>query len=330
MKIVAVPLCLLLMIGVAAADEPALETLLEGLDRPTAVVVQPQSGKVFVAESGAGRIVVVADDKSTRQAIVADKPAASGHARSPLQLVFFDQATLLVADGGFTAGAEKLRLFGIAEKGTPFKYPADARTEVTLATSDDKPLGAIASLAMGKGNLYAAIEAADGGLVARSVVSGTKFSIMQPFTAIEPGRFTAIAVSPRGEVVASRITKGESGPACSLAFFSSSTGRKLMELEAGLTEITALAYDPQTGLLYALNGSALDGSALDGSENSGGLYRLDRALSSEATPGVMATKIVGLERPTAMAFAAEGSLYITLRGGNDAANGRLVRLTPGE
>ena len=44
--------------------EPTVETVLEGLQNPVAVVLQPETEVIFVAESGAGRVIRIVDGKA--------------------------------------------------------------------------------------------------------------------------------------------------------------------------------------------------------------------------------------------------------------------------
>jgi hypothetical protein len=64
-------------------------------------------------------------------------------------------------------------------------------------------------------------------------------------------------------------------------------------------------------------------------EGEGGLFRLDAAAM-----GVKATKIAGLDKPTALAFAPDGTLYLTVVGPKKAdenapKEGKLLKIAPG-
>ena len=62
LHLAAIVLTLLFASSVDAGDEsnrPKIEPILTGLDNPCAIAVHPSSGELYVAESGAGRIVRV-------------------------------------------------------------------------------------------------------------------------------------------------------------------------------------------------------------------------------------------------------------------------------
>ncbi len=109
-----------------------------------------------------------------------------------------------------------------------------------------------------------------------------------------------------------------------LSFYSGKNRRLLLRLKTDLFDVTALAYSPKTELLYATDFAWMEPKA-------GGLYRLDMALVG-GVQGVKATRIVELDRPTAMVFAGDGTLYLTTIGGKENANsktGQVLKITGG-
>ena len=110
---------LLTMVALAAASAAAddavkVDVVLTGLTNPCGVAIQPNTGSVFVSDTGAGRIVRLsaeATDKSTP--VVTGFPQA-GEANSkeptygvgPLGLVFLDQNTLVAGEGALKQGDE--------------------------------------------------------------------------------------------------------------------------------------------------------------------------------------------------------------------------------
>jgi hypothetical protein len=102
-----------------------------------------------------------------------------------------------------------------------------------------------------------------------------------------------------------------------------------MALPTGLRDVVALAYSPSSNRLYAAD---LAWSAA----GEGGIYRLD-AGKVDGRSGLKAIKIASLERPTALAFAADNTLYAVALGApmkdgdkqdQDAAKkGMLVKIT---
>jgi glucose/arabinose dehydrogenase len=117
----------------------------------------------------------------------------------------------------------------------------------------------------------------------------------------------ALVVSKRGEMVV-----GESGTLdkphdSAISFYNpKDKGRLLLTVATGLNDIVGLAYSPRSGNLYALD--------LAWSESKeAGLYRIDAARQG-GQMSAKAVKIIALERPTALAFASDGTLYVTLLG----------------
>src|SRR5262249_4189782 len=107
-----------------------------------------------------------------------------------------------------------------------------------------------------------------------------------------------------------------------LSFYSAKTGKLLMNLETKLYDITGLAYSPKTGLLYATDFAWMK-------PDEGGLFRLDAAPG-----GVKVTKIASLDKPTALSFAPDGTLYLTVVGPkgeseNAPKQGKLLKIAPG-
>jgi hypothetical protein len=84
-----------------------------------------------------------------------------------------------------------------------------------------------------------------------------------------------------------------------------------------------LAYSPRSGNLYALDLAWSDAKEA-------GLYRID-ASRQDGQMSAKAVKIASLEKPTALAFASDGTLYITLLGaaaeGAKEKPGQVVKIT---
>ena len=103
------------------AQEPASETLLSGLTNPSGVAVQPETGIVFVADSGTGRVVRVVEGKA--EVVIQGFPLDSygkepSYAVGPLGLTFLDKDRLVVGGGGLPDGEELLRVYKLPAEGT--------------------------------------------------------------------------------------------------------------------------------------------------------------------------------------------------------------------
>jgi DNA-binding beta-propeller fold protein YncE len=314
--------------------EPQVTTVLEGLVNPCGIAVQPETGRVFVSESGAGRIIQV-DAAGKAQDVVVGSPTelygpGPKYTIGPLGLAFFDKNTLVVGDGGYPDGQEFLRVFSLPADGKTLDYATGAQQQAgPLAASDTaKPEGNFYGVAVNKTVVFVACNGDDAeGWIARAPIDGTKFGKLERFIAtkraVQVAAPAAIAIGPRGELVVGQLGELNRPGDSQLTFYSSSTGKKLLNLETGLHDITALAYHPKTGLLYALD-FAWSRPA------DGGLYRIDRSTQAGDSP-VKVTKIAALERPTALAFTPDGAAYVATMGsppdGETAApTGRLLKI----
>ena len=96
------------------------QTVLDGLDNPCAVAIQPETGDIFVSDSGAGRIIRVVDGKA--QDVITDFPGdvygkGPMYNIGPLGLGFISKDILVVGGGGQKDGDELLRVYKVPEKG---------------------------------------------------------------------------------------------------------------------------------------------------------------------------------------------------------------------
>jgi len=103
-----------------AAAEVKTETIVSGLNNPCGVAIQPETGHVFVSDSGAGKIIRIVNGKA--------EDVVTGSAKDvygkgpmydigPLGMVFLDKNTLVVGDGGYKDGEEYVRVYTVTEAG---------------------------------------------------------------------------------------------------------------------------------------------------------------------------------------------------------------------
>jgi DNA-binding beta-propeller fold protein YncE len=316
----------------AAAQQEA-ETVLENLTNPCGIAVQPETGHVFVSDSGAGRIVRVVDGKA--QNVVTDFPLdvygkGPKYDIGPLGLAFLDKDTLVVGGGGLVDTDELVRIYTVPAAGEPaIKADAMKASLGPLPHSEElKAEGNYYGVAVNKSGIYVTCNGDDTkGWVSMASLDGTKFGEFKRFIAtkelVQVDAPVAIATSPQGVLVVGQmgeITIPEDGL---LTFYHAETGKMLMNLETGLFDITGLAYSPK-GHLYATDFAWM-------APEEGGLFRLDSKGEGQDQT-ISAVKITGLDKPTSLAFGDDGALYIATIGASDDESektGKLIKLAPG-
>lgn len=332
--------CLCLAAGwclAAVAQDAKVETVVGGLSNPCGVAVQPETGHVFVADSAAGRVVRVVDGRL--EDVITGYPKdvygkGPFYDIGPLGLVFLDKNTLVVGDGGFKDGEEFIRIYSVPEAGKPalnFDKDAKAKSGPIAAADGIVGEGNMYALAATKAAIYVTCNGDDTkGWVAKVDITGSKFGNLERFIptkeAVEVDAPVGITISERGEIVVGQMGEINKPHDSLLTFYSAKTGMKIMNLETGLNDITAVAYSPKTKLLYATDFAWM-------ATTEGGLFRLDSDPRNTAT-SLKTVKIAGLDKPTAMAFAPDGTLYITVVGPKKAdenapQEGSLVKIVPG-
>ena len=324
-----------LAVGLSAiAQDVEVETVLSGLDNPSGIAVQPGTGDVFVSDSAGLRVVKFSPSNPGQSVdVITGFPESTYgtgpvHKIGPLGLLFLGPNSLVVGGGGLADSAELLRFYDLPAGGEVLS--ADNMSHVL------GPLTKSEQTTTGEGNFYDLAATSDAifitsngddtkGWVLRVVLEdGKPAGDLETYIAtkvatevdapvgieVKPGTDGPLLVGQMGE-----ITKpGDS----LLTFYDPSNGEMLMNLETGLFDITALAYSP-SDKLYTLDYAWMD-------TTEGGLFRLD-----EADGGVVAIKVVSLDKPTAMVFGADGALYITVFGtaeeGSDEKPGKVLKIT---
>jgi DNA-binding beta-propeller fold protein YncE len=235
----------------------------------------------------------------------------------PLGLAFLDKDHLVVGDGSRVDGQELLRIY---------KVSAEAPSKPASEDSAVQTLGPITAeegvTVKGEGNFYGVAVGADAIFVTcngddtKGWIAKVELKEGQPDGKLTPSISTkvaieehdgtvcdapvAIAFSPDGK----SLVVGQMGemtvPGDSLlTFYNPDDGKLTKSYKTGLSDIAGLAYSPKTGKLYATDFSWHDTSQ-------GGLFEL--AIDGDE---VKATKIIGLDKPAAIAFDEQGNLYLT-------------------
>jgi DNA-binding beta-propeller fold protein YncE len=300
----------------APSQSVKAETVVGGLNSPCGVAIQPETGTLFVSDSGEGRICRIVEGKlepviagSRRNALA----LSAKHQVGPLGLLFLDRERLVVGDGGYGEGQDCVRVFKLpAASAEPLNYEDSGLLKLgpLAAEGDFKATGSFFGLAANKAGLYVTSTGKDHSSILKAEIRGTKLGDL---TRIDPSPTpsvsqhpTPIVVSMRGELVVAETGRPDASDESVLKFYSARTDEPLLSLKTGLHSVTALGYSPKSGLLYATNfASSRSGD--------GGVYRLDSD-SSTGELKIKPTRIASLAKPSALAFDKDGNAYVTLFG----------------
>jgi len=315
------------------------ETILDGLNSPTGLAIRPGSNQagpyeLFIAEGGAARVVRIVTDKprETREAITgflqissAAEPALQ---LGPTGLAFLTRTKLVVCGSGQQASPGILSVYLLPDDGSTIDAaaPDHAAGPIHAGDSSTSSKQNFFGIAKTESALFTTWAGESAGWILKSGIEANRLAYLQPLITPKQtaslGAPTGIAINPSPRppflVVAYRGSF-ETPRDSTLSFYLSASAALAMSLETGLHDLSALAYSP-TGQLYAADFSKKD-------ELSGGVYRLDDAnLNGQQT--CQAIKIASIPRPTALAFAPDGTLYVTTFGASDSkTQGAIIKIT---
>lgn len=331
---------MMLSLGTAQAEEK-ITVVLEGLHNPTGIAKQPGTGHLFVADSGAGKVIRIVDGKA--QDVITDFTTdiygkGPQYKIGPLGLAFIDENTLVVADGSKIDKEETINVYAVPKAGEAAIKADAAKAKLGPLDNSEELLaeGNYYAVAVTKDAIYATGNGDDTkGWIVRAEIKGDgtfgeleRFLATKEMTGVDAP--VGLTISDRGELVVGQMGEISAPNDALVTFYSPKTKKMLLNLETGLHDITAVAYSPK-GHLYALDFGW-------GKPEDGGLFRLD-AKTEDGAQELEPKKITALKKPTALAFGDDGAMYITIfnetagdQEGADAAKattGQVIKLEPG-
>jgi hypothetical protein len=311
------------------ADDLNVEMVADGLVDPIAVVVRPGGSRsgpdLLVVESPKGRVLGFSTAKLDAEPVeVLPSVSADGTEKVGPALFRSRNRLLLGATNGDGSSASIVE-FDIDDEKLPMK-PSDRAVLFTYKPESGKVN--LASMARDVDSLIVASNdhqwLLTGKLKSGPAEALTKYIDTLSMTKV--GTPQAVAYNDKGYVVVAETGKDNDKGDSMLVFYhpSDSTTKPLLALPFNLDGIRALAYSPTTGCLYAAAAEAL-------TERSG-IFRIDSAIDPDTKQQSCNTVLITeTALPTAMAFAEDGTLYVTVvdMEENQDASGKLLKLTGG-
>jgi hypothetical protein len=309
------------------------QIVIAGLNNPCGVAIQPTSNQVYIADSGAARIVRLHDvpGQYRVEPVITGFPQ-EGYGKNPtykigpLGLAFINKYTLAVGGGGLPAGEDTIGVYRISQVGAI--DAADILQQLGPLPGNPEAKQAVGNffgLAATPSALLVACDSADKrGWIAKADVTGGNLEKLAPF--VKPDDTlnlegpTSIAIGRRGEMIVSQMGEPNVPSDSHLTFYELQTGKAYLDVAAKLNDVVSIAVSPQSGRIYALDFSWM-------APNEGGLYRLD--LTKDGDEWICKPALLmPLDRPSAMAFSPDGELFITTFGSHSQEHkgGLLVRI----
>jgi hypothetical protein len=327
----------------ATAADTVVATVLTGLKSPSGVAIRPDGTatdyEILVSDAGAGQVLRIRNGQSERRDDAINGFASQAADDEPFPttgphgLLFLDSTRLVVVGGEGKRGAF-VRLYDLA--GQPTEIAAEKYEQTIEPTLESA--GAIAEVQLFHNVARtSANEKVPDLLILTGLDNTGKAGVWKlPVRAGTFGQLKrvesdgaektsdlggAVAVGEHGYVVISR--SAEKGAAASrLVFLNPINNDVAMELTARPSAILGIAYSPVSGNLYAAVFAGQD-------SQQSGIYRIDAA-SEPGQPACELSKVADAEHPSALAFAVDGTLYVTALGEpseSESTTGKLLKIT---
>jgi hypothetical protein len=326
-----------------------VDTILTGLDHPTSVVVRPGSeglgtAELFVAESGAGRVLrVLIDDPVKSEPVITGFPiseiaALDGLRGGPLGLAFLSRNRLAVGGGGLGDGEDLVRVYSIPDDAAALEYNQIDHSAGPVAAGERSETGEgdfYSLAASDRVFLVAPLSGDKTGWLLKATLDANRIAGLEPFVATREASGaagpTAVTVDPQPQrhyvVVAERGAATDERDS-RLTMYSPSSGAVALNVKTGLRDIFALGYSPSPSFdLYAADFSLAR-------TGDGGVFRIEAA-QVDGRESCRAAKVSAVNRPTSLAFTGDGAMFVTAFGKaegetreDEKPTGVLLKITP--
>ena len=301
------------------------------LSNPTGIAIHPESGDIFVAERR-GILRVARTEEGVNRGYEVNRFPTDQYGKGPiydigpLGIAFLGNGHLVVGDGSRVDTDERILVYEIGEAAPERPTAADdaAHTLGPLGSSEElKAEGNYYGVVVTDDAIYATANGDDtkGWIVRAELTDGVPGELERFIStkeALEVDAPVAITTNSDGNLVVGQMGEINVPGDGLLAIFEADSGDLIDYWETGLSDITGLAYSPRTDKLYATDFSWAD-------TTQGGLYEL-----TITDDGVDARKVRDLDKPTAIAFDADGHAYVTILGtaeeGSNRNPGRVIRI----
>ena len=296
--------------------EIVITTVVEGLNNPFSISIEDVSNRIFVAESGAQRIVEIKDGKAVAVAGDFDALNYRGYNAGPISVCCAGENVLLVGHDSVAGKGmlTKLKITPNAEDPTKTDVKRDT-TEIEVKEGEPT-LNQFSNIMVKHSVIYVVTRGDEkNGWVALAEFQKEKITSLRPSIATAklssyPGP-TCSTVSPGGEyLVISQMGKEGSAKDSRLVFYTLQ-GKMLRNFEVELQDIVSLAYSPTKKHLFAIDYNSAEPAK-------GGLYKL----IGKGAKKCDVKKLQDLTYATSMAFDSKGNLYLTSLGGPPTTDGK--------
>ena len=241
-------------------------------------------------------------------------------------MIFLNKYQLIVGGGGMPDGDELVQVFRVPPSGTIDAGQAQqALGPIPPAQRHSKGKAtSTASPSFSRRCSWTCNGDDTKGWIAKAEISGGELGKLTPFIKtkelVNVDAPTAATMGRRGQLVVSQMGEVNVPNDSRLTVYDPKSGRLLLDVATGLHDIAAVAISPQTGRIYAVDFAWM-------APEEGGLYRLDLRRDGDEYE-CKAALLMPLDRPSAAAFAPDGTLWVTTFGSltKEQRGGTLVRV----